>query len=134
MTVISEPIADIAGADNNTNFRFSVPILRENDTGTGMVTTRVYQVQARNGILTTPDLDAGPATVEIGLKKHPIVIPDSPTPIRLWPLVQAGMPVPPTEEAAAVRNGGGITRAQALSLAAYQAIPTPDPETLYFTP
>lgn len=134
MTVISEPVADIGGADNNTVFTFSVPLLRESDTGLGLVTTRTLSVTAKAGILTTPDLDVGPAKVMVGLRAYGIEIPDSPTPIRLWPLIQAGLPIPPEQEVDAVRNLGGIRGEKTLELDDYLAIPTPDPETLYFVP
>lgn len=131
MTVISEPVAHIAGADDRTAFEFSSPILRENDAGTGTVTRAPVHLVAEEGVLTTPDLDPGPATVRIGQIAYQIEIPDSVTAVRLWPLIEAGLPVPPEEEAAAVRNGGGIARAQRITESAYAALATPDPETLY---
>lgn len=134
MTVISEPVSSIAGADDNTTFTFSVPLPREADTGLGMITTRTVRLTAKNGVLTTPDLDVGPAEVTVGLRTYSIQIPDSPTPIRLWPLIQAGLPIPPAQEADAIRNLGGIRGGRVVDLDDYLAIPTPDPETLYFVP
>lgn len=134
MTVISEPVENIGGADDKTVFTFASVILRESDDGTGLITTTSTHVRATEGVLTTPDLDPGPAMVRIGAKPYRITIPDSPDPIRLWPLIEAGLPIPPTEEAAAVRNGGGVARIQVTELADYHAIPTPDPETLYVVP
>ncbi|MEU9515936.1 hypothetical protein [Micromonospora sp. NPDC048169] len=134
MTVISEPIENIAGADNGTGFYFSAPAIRESDDGTRLITVHPLVVTAIDGVLTTPDLDPGPATVRIGQHTYHIEIPDSPTPIRLWPLVEAGLPVPPAEEATAVRNGGGVRRIAVAELDDYLAMPTPDPETVYIVP
>lgn len=131
MTVIAEPIADIAGADNYTQFIFYSPALRESDDGTGLITARPYFIVAESGVLITPDLDAGLATVRVGQRAYNITIPDSPSPVRLWPLIEAGLPVPPSQEASAVRNGGGFARIQRIAAAAYAALVTPDPETLY---
>ena len=131
MTIISEPVSTIAHADNSTAFVFAVPILRENDTGTGMITTRAEHVYPQAGVLTTPDLDAGPATVQIGIRQYAILIPDSPTPVRLMPLIEAGLPVIPAEEIGAVRNAGGVGRTKRVTLAEFLAMPTPDPDTLY---
>ncbi|WP_040814657.1 phage upper tail fiber protein [Nocardia concava] len=131
MTVISEPIANIAGADNSTTFEFASLVLRQSASGTGTITTAPFFVQAVAGVLTTPSLDPGPALVRIGNRQYQITVPSSATPVRLWPLIQAGLPVPPTEDATAVRNGGGIARAQRITASAYAALTTPDPETLY---
>lgn len=134
MTVISEPVDNIAGADSRTTFEFATLLLRESADGTGTVTTAPYFVQATDGMLTTPDLDPGPAQVRIGQRVYRIEVPDSPDPIRLWPLIEAGLPVAPVEEAAAVRNGGGARRLEVDELADYEAIAVPDPETLFFIP
>lgn len=132
MTVISEPVENIAGADNGTEFVFASILLRESDDGTSLITTTPTRVKPVGGVLITPDLDPGAAKVSIGLSRaYQIDIPDSPTPIRLWPLIEAGLPVPPVEEATAVRNGGGVARIQRIALADYEAIPTPDPDTLF---
>lgn len=134
MTVISEPISSIAGADDLTVFVFRSILNRESADGTGLVTSRIDTMQASAGVLTTPDLDPGPASVRIGATEYRIEIPESEESIRLWPLIEAGLPVPPAEEMTAVRNGGGVRRAQAVELDDYLAMPTPDPETLYVVP
>ena len=77
MTVISEPIENIAGADNGTGFAFSAPGLRESEDGTCLITVHPLVVTAIDGVLTTPDLDPGPATVRIGQRTYHIEIPDS---------------------------------------------------------
>lgn len=131
MTIISEPIENIAGADNTSAFLFTAYTVRESDDGTKLVTTRPQRYTATAGVLTTDELDAGPAVVSIDGRVFSIEIPDSATPVRLMPLIDAGLPVPPTQEAQAVRNGGGVARIQRISASAYAALVTPDPETLY---
>lgn len=85
------------------------------------------------GLVTTPDLHPGPATVSIGGKSYDIEVPISNDDVPLWPLIDAGLPTPPESSAMMfVRNGGGVRRTQVLTLAAYSSIPTPDPETVYF--
>jgi hypothetical protein len=130
VTVISENIRNIAGADNTTAFVFWT-CLRESADGNGLDTALTSRLVASSGVLTTPDLDPGPALVRIGATVYSIEIPDSDTSVRLWPLIQAGLPVPPSAEADAVRNGGGVARAQTITQAAYNALVTPDPATLY---
>ena len=132
MTVISEPIGDIAGLGERQKVRFTVPTMRESADGTATVTTRTHEVSPVNGVLTTADLDPGPAKVSIGHDQYDIVIPASDTPIRLWPLIEAGSPPPPPDpESLFIRNSGGIRRAKILTQTAYAALVTPDPETFY---
>lgn len=131
MTVISEPISNIAGADNSTQFIFSSPILRDSSDDTGMITTLPTILRAVNGVLTTPNFDPGPMTVLIGQYAYYFILPDSDTPVRFWPLIEAGLPIPPAEVATAVVNGGGISRIQRIEQSAYEALTTPDPETFY---
>jgi hypothetical protein len=131
MTVISEPVEDIAGADNATVFIFSSPVVRESDSGTGMITRRTQRYTSVAGVLSTGDLDPGPATVTICVTPYQITIPDSGSPVRLWPLVEVAMPVPPDEVAHAVINGGGIARAQRVTESEYAALIEPDEQTLY---
>ncbi|MGW3545909.1 hypothetical protein ACWDNI_35955 [Nocardia niigatensis] len=131
MTVISEPIKNIAGADNQTTFEFASLVLRASADGSGTITTAPMFVQAVSGVLTTPSLDPGPALVRIGPRAYQITVPASATPVRLWPLIEAGLPIPVAEEATAVRNGGGIARVQVVTVSQYAALTTPDPETEY---
>ncbi|RBO82056.1 phage upper tail fiber protein [Nocardia puris] len=130
MTVISDSIESIGGADDTTSISIASPVLRAGHEG-GVITRRPLELRAVDGVLTTPDLDPGPATVRIGVRTYLIDIPDSGTPVELWPLIEAGLPVPPEEEATAVRNGGGVARIQRLTQSAYESLATPDPETLY---
>ena len=85
-----------------------------------------------NGLVQTPDLHPGAATVSISGKKYDIVIPDSEEDVPLWPLIDAGMPPPPDPSATMfIRNAGGARRIQIVTQAEYNSIPVPDPETLY---
>ncbi|MBF6133523.1 hypothetical protein IU501_10980 [Nocardia otitidiscaviarum] len=130
MTVISEPVGTIAGADNSTQFEFWSPVLRESADGTGTITARPHFLTPVDGVLTTPDLDPGPASVRIGQRVYRIEIPDDPAPVRLWPLIEAGLPVAPAEESTAVRNFGGVPGLRRVTQSWYAANPH-DPDTLY---
>ncbi|MDG3012133.1 hypothetical protein G4X40_18485 [Rhodococcus sp. D2-41] len=131
MTVISEQIADLAGVPDTSTVTFWTTVLRENDTHTGTVTTRRHTFGLVAGVLTTTDLDPGPARVQIGPHAYDIVIPASSAPIRLWPLIDAGLPDALPPGTGWVRDGGDVHRVQALTQAAYEQIATPDPQTLY---
>lgn len=130
MTVLFDDITNIAGASETRPLRFFVPVLRENDSGDGIVTTARYEAHVEDGEFTTPDMDAGPAKVRIGLDTFDIIIPESASPVRLWPLIDAGMPQPPADTPGFVRNGGRVDRIQAVTMAEYADM-THDPETLY---
>lgn len=135
MTVITETIDTIAGADSNTTFAFASPTVRDSSGDNALITTTAIQVKPVDGVLTTPDLDPGPAVVTVGLQSFAITIPASGTPIRLWPLIEAALPVPPAQVAAAVVNGGGAARIQVLSADEYNALvasTTPDPGSIFF--
>ena len=131
MTVISEPIADIADIAYDNVVVFWVPELRQSADAASIVVENRREYAVVAGVLTTDDLQPGPAHVQIGHQVYPIIIPESATPVRLWPLIDAGMPPPPPTAEGFVRDGGGIARAVALSQAEYDAIPTPDPATFY---
>lgn len=135
MTVLTATVRDIAGIDDATTFTFYVPSVRQDDAGTaGLVTPPRYRANAVDGVLTTPDMEPGPAVLRISgdPNEYRIVIPASATPLELWPLIDAGMP-PPVGEPGFVRNAGGIARMQRITESAYAALATPDPETLYIT-
>lgn len=131
MTVIEEPIENIAGADNSTPFEFWYPNVRGKSDGTGTVTVRPWLTTAVEGVLTTPDIDPGTVAVRIGQRISYIEVPESATPIRLLPLLEAAMPIPPAHELDAVRNAGGIRRVQKVTESEYAALSPPDPETEY---
>ncbi|MBF6515505.1 hypothetical protein IU421_14625 [Nocardia cyriacigeorgica] len=130
MTVtITQDITDIAGIDDNSVLWFyQQDHPRVADDGMTMISTRRVSATPVDGTLTI-ELEPGPAVVQIGLRTYEIQVPDLDG--TLWPLIEAGLPVPPAEEATAVRNGGGIARMQRITQAAFDALPAPDPETLY---
>ncbi|BDQ19781.1 hypothetical protein RQN9TF_11265 [Rhodococcus qingshengii] len=130
MTVLTGQIRDVAEFDDQSVFAFQIPEIRGD--GNEVVTTRTYFVQAVNGVLTTPDLSPGPATLTVRAKEYQILIPESGSPLPIWPLIDAGMP-PPVGQPGFVRNAGGIARIQRTTVANYAAIPSKDPETLYIT-
>ncbi|MFE2995010.1 hypothetical protein ACFXG4_08365 [Nocardia sp. NPDC059246] len=134
MTVISDTCVDLGGHADVGAIYFWAPWYREADTGDRIISPQYVPVPIDpDGSFTTPDLAAGPARVRFGGVAYDIEIPDYSTPIRLGPLLAAALPVPPTEEATAVRNLGGIHGAKGMTLAAYTALPSIDPETLYVT-
>ncbi|MFG1794118.1 hypothetical protein [Nocardia sp. NPDC049149] len=129
MTVISEPIENIAGADDTTAFLFGTR-LRESADGTGFITDRWQRYTAVNGVLTTGNLDPGLALVRIGAEMRTVEIPNSGTAVRLWPIWDAGG-VPTGDTTSFVVNGGGIRRIEALTQSEYTALSAPDPATFY---
>lgn len=132
MTVLFDNITNLARLSPGESLGFRTRSIRENDSGDGITATAGYTLwpDADSGDFTTPDLDAGPAVVVMGGESFDIVIPDSPTPVRLWPLIDAGMPTPPAGAPGFVRDGGGVARVQALTQAEYDTA-THDPATLY---
>lgn len=132
MTILFDNITDIAGANEHSPITFWVPQLRENDSGDGMITTPGVPVYAQDGAFTTPDLDVGPAIVQIGLVQYPITIPASPTPIRLWPLIDAGMPAPPAESPGFIRSDD-TGRLLVMPTPDFNNLTTLDPMTMYAT-
>lgn len=136
MTVIVEHVEYLGGVDDSTVFSFSSPMVRDSDDDTALITKRAMSYTASNGVLTTDDLDPGPATVTVGVSSSfQIAIPDSPTPIRLWPLIQAGLPVPPAQMATAVINGGGAAMIRVMTADEYAALvssTTPDPGSIFY--
>lgn len=130
MTVISEPIQNIAGLGERQKVRFTSPVIRESADGTSTVTTRTHEVAPANGVLTV-SLDPGPAKVFIGHDEYDILVPESASPIRLWPLIDAAMPTPPEASPGWVRNGGGIDRFEAKTVAEFAALSSTDPGTFY---
>ena len=111
MTVISENVKDIAGLADNTKVVFYTNMPRENAAGDGIITPRRVTVTPNAGVLTTPQLDPGPAKVFYGTSSFDIVIPTSGTPVRLWPLIEQYVPV----------DGPQVSKAVAAALEAVAA-------------
>jgi len=95
MTILTANVRDIAGADRHTQFAFRA-ITRA--TGHDIITDTIYRTYANSaGIITTPDLEPGPAEVTISGRTsttHPIVIPVSAEPVQLAPLLEANVEYP----------------------------------------
>ena len=128
MTVISDTVKDVAGYADNREIAFFVQDLRGSDVS-GVTTTKRVRVRPVGGVLTTPDLTPGNAVVQIGTRSYGIVIPDDAETVGLWPLIDAGMPVP-TTSAGFVRDAGGISRIARVTEAELAALDQ-DPETFY---
>lgn len=134
MTVLTSNVRDIAGADDATVFTFEIPVVRGAADG-GVVTVRSSRYTAEYGVLTTEDLEPGPAVCRLsgGLSaEYQITIPESSTPIQLWPLLEAGAPQAPEIAGRYVINAGGVARAQWISQANWSAIAPGDPDTTYY--
>lgn len=133
MTVIVDQFVDVGGHADRGALTFWAPVLRDSPVDGTIITPQYVAVTVENdGSFTTPDFAPGPARVRIGGIAHDIVIPDSPTEVRLWPLIDAGVPV--VAEREYVRDSGGVRRVQALPQSAFDALATPrDPETVFIT-
>lgn len=139
MTIVTGNIRDIAGADDATVFTFETPVVRGSSAG-GVVTIRARRYTAEYGLLTTDDLEPGPAVLHLsgGMRAdYRITIPDSATPVQLWPLIDAA--TPPEHEAwmtGYVRNAGGVARVAAMVDEEYWQLVADgldDPATVYIT-
>lgn len=132
MTVVSETLTDAAGNPETKPLTFFIEQIRESASGTSTISVKRVDAPVVGGVLTV-NLDPGPARVEWRGKTYAIIVPVSATPVRLWPLIDAGLPAPGLGEPGFVRNAGGIARVQRTTIANYAAIPSKDPETLYIT-
>lgn len=130
MTIITEPVVNIAGLADNDAVTFFVGEIRRRASGHGIVTPKRVPVVPVNKVLTTPELNPGQAMVRIGNSTYEIDIPDSATPVALMPLIEAGLPAPGLKPDF-VFNGGGIARAETMTLTEYSSA-VKDPATLYF--
>lgn len=131
MAVITEPLADVAGSKATDPVIFWTEELRENEAGTGTTITRRHQFLPVNGVLTTTDLDAGPAKVKVAGVVYSIVIPETDSTIRLWPLLDAAVPNAGAGDPSFVRNANNIRRVADVTQSDYAAL-SPDPDTVYF--
>ncbi len=134
MTVLTANVRDIAGVDDRTIFTFEIPTVRGSTDG-GVVTVRQCRYVASDGVLTTDDLEPGPAVLRMssGLStEYRITIPDSAEPVQLWPLIDAA--TPPDESVqwgtGYVRDAGGVARVRAVPAADYPGL-VKDPATYY---
>lgn len=139
VTVLTATIRDIADVDDRTVFTFVLPTVRETADG-GVATVRERRYTAESGVLTTGDLEPGPAVLRIsGFANgdYHITIPDSDEPVQLWPLIDAA--TPPEHEAwmtGYVRNAGGVARVAAMVDEEYWQLVADgldDPATVYIT-
>ncbi|MGY4103424.1 hypothetical protein ACW2Q0_28255 [Nocardia sp. R16R-3T] len=134
MTVISDRFSDISEHGDARAVQIWAPFMRDEMTGEFIVTPQhVHVAIASDGTFTTPDLLPGLARVRIAGVAYDITIPEWETPVRLGPLLAAALPIPPTDEAVAVRNYGGVSGILRLTLDEYTALSVIDPETLYIT-
>jgi hypothetical protein len=93
LTTITQNIANIAGADDNTPWVFYSKEIRESFAG-GVVSTKQARKYPVDGVLTV-ELDPGPAVViAVDGKHYPFIVPEEDT--ELWPLIQAAVAIPPT--------------------------------------
>lgn len=132
MTILIANIRDVAGIDDRTTFTFEIPIVRGSTTG-GVVTSRQSSYRAADGVLTTDDLEPGPAVLRISgtpIDFH-ITIPADSDPVQLWPLIDAATPPDGTAWMTGfVRNAGGVARIQAVHVDEYPGL-VKDPATFY---
>lgn len=141
MTVISDKLLDGAKVPAGVRVEFAIPRMRDANDSTAILVedTIPVAVTPATGAFTTPNLEPGRWRVRIiwspleTPQQWEITIPTSTAPIRLWPLIDAAAPPPPNTTPGFVRNSGGIERVQRISTAAYAALTTPDPATLYIT-
>lgn len=130
MTILIEPIANIAGEIGVDYVKFGIPRVRSSFDGTAMIVKTNYRAPVTNGVMTTKSLDPGPAEVTIGHETRTIDIPDSGIPLRLQPLWDAAEPQPDNPDGF-VRNAGGHDRSQVVTLSQYLALSPPDPNTVF---
>lgn len=130
MTILFEPIANIAGEIGVDTVKFGIPRVRLSFDGTAMIVKTPYRAPVTNGVMTTKDLDPGTAEVTIGHETRTIDIPDSGIPLRLQPLWDAAEPQPENPDGF-VRNAGGFDRVQVMTMSQFTSQESPDPNTTF---
>ncbi|MDV8006732.1 hypothetical protein [Rhodococcus sp. IEGM 1318] len=95
MTVISEPLTDPAGRPETEPLAFFVERIRQNASGSGIVSVQRVDVTPVNGILTTPNLDPGPMEVQWRGNRYKFELPNSENSVELWPLIEFSVPSTP---------------------------------------
>lgn len=129
MPVIVASLGDIGGVDETESVDFWCKIIRQGGTEKDIVTTVRRSFPLIAGELETSVLQPGPAVVAWRDQMHDITIPDVEGEVNLWPLIDAGMPVPATA-AGFVRNAGGVSRMARVTEAEIASLEQ-DPETFY---
>lgn len=137
MTVI---VADLDKLDGQAPGRvdiafvdYTVREMRESVGGDSIIVPVRVRVPVVDGVATSPSLEPGPAVVRISgdYRSYDIEIPESVSPILLWPLIDAATPPDNTAWMTGfVRNGGGVARIAAVEAAAYPSM-VKDPNTFY---
>jgi hypothetical protein len=130
-TPFEDNIANIAGAHHGQSLVFAPPAIRQNDAGNGIVSRRPQLVPPGLDGSLSFSLEPGPCTVTIGVDDFEIDVPESASPIELWPLLLAGMASPAAAVPMAVVNGGGVAIIKWLTQAEWALIAPGDPETTY---
>lgn len=140
MPVLSDKLTDGAKLGVGAEIVFTVRDIRDSvahDAILGPARTTV-PVNAATGLFTSPVLDPGPYWVGIRWSRsnpthelYPIEVPAESGTFRLWPLIDAGAPPPEPGVLGFVRDGGGVTRIQALTQSEYDDLDNPDPATLF---
>ncbi|WP_182357792.1 phage upper tail fiber protein [Tomitella gaofuii] len=133
MTDITGTLQDVSGEPANGTISVRAVAPRTGDNPTEIVTEAWRDFHITAGAFAMTGLDPGPAEVRIRTwrwrQTWKIEIPDSATPVTLWPLVDAGVPAP-SPNSGFVRSNE-ITHQTVLTQSQYAALPTPDPSTLY---
>lgn len=132
MTVIEDVVTGVAGRPHRGPVRVWAPRLRGATVHAGVITpdwSEYWPTAA--GMVTTDDLAPGAARVAVGGQVYDVQVPDSASPVRLWPLIDAGAPQP-ADDGGFVRNRGGIRAAVMLTQEEFDALGgVYDPETYY---
>ena len=96
MGIITENLFDLAGVSTTKPVQFDVTAPRESGAGLGMVVPKTKTVQPVNGVITTPDLNPGPAVVWLDNHRFEIEIGAAGITQRLRDLILAGLATPPS--------------------------------------
>ncbi|MEU3013330.1 SGNH/GDSL hydrolase family protein [Nocardia asteroides] len=124
MTVLYENFSDIADVPVNGVVEIWRPDLSGDSDGAGMTYSGRVFVSVTAGLMTSPDLDPGPARVMVRLgewgEPRDIIIPDSSTPVQLRPLLAQYEPAPPAvvSEAWQAAQAAEAARDEAVATAA----------------
>lgn len=103
MAVISDRLTDGAKLGRGAQIRFTVRAIRDSAAHDAILvqSRTVVDVDAATGAFTTPSMDPGPYVCEIRwgaaqpFEKFEIVVPESSSTLRLWPLIDDLIPYEP---------------------------------------